>query len=72
MKNGKITGMLKNVTYHSMTTDFWNSIDALGDESELVQSGTDICGKGEPIQIAQMTHACVPVRVRDIHVGRAS
>ncbi|MBE9043927.1 TldD/PmbA family protein [Pleurocapsales cyanobacterium LEGE 10410] len=72
IKNGKIVGMLKNVTYHSMTTDFWNSIDALGGESELVQCGTDICGKGEPMQIAQMTHACVPVRVRDIHVGRAT
>ncbi len=72
VKNGKITGMLKNVTYHSMTTDFWNSIDALGDESELVQCGTTMCGKGEPMQIAQMTHACVPVRVRNIHVGRAS
>ncbi|MDJ0590067.1 MAG: TldD/PmbA family protein [Pleurocapsa sp. MO_226.B13] len=72
VKNGKITGMLKNVTYHSMTTDFWNSVDALGGESELVQCGTNMCGKGEPMQIAQMTHACVPVRVRDIHVGRAS
>ncbi len=72
VKQGKITGMLKNVTYHSMTTDFWNSIDALGGESELVQCGTNMCGKGEPMQMAQMTHACVPVRVRDIHVGRAS
>ncbi|MEM7593804.1 MAG: TldD/PmbA family protein [Cyanobacteria bacterium P01_A01_bin.83] len=72
VKNGKITRMLKNVTYHSMTTDFWNSIDALGGESELVQCGTNMCGKGEPMQVAQMTHACVPVRVRDIHVGRAS
>ncbi|MFM2311359.1 MAG: hypothetical protein RLZZ04_635 [Cyanobacteriota bacterium] len=72
VKNGKITGMLKNVTYHSMTTDFWNSIDALGGESELVQCGTNMCGKGEPMQIAQMTHACVPVRVRDIQVGRGS
>ena len=72
VKQGKITGMLKNVTYHSMTTDFWNSIDALGGESELVQCGTTMCGKGEPMQVAQMTHACVPVRVRDIHVGRAS
>ncbi|MEO0844898.1 MAG: metallopeptidase TldD-related protein, partial [Cyanobacteria bacterium J06648_1] len=70
VKNGKVTGMLKNVTYHSMTTDFWNSIDALGGESELVQCGTNMCGKGEPMQIAQMTHACVPVRVRDIQVGR--
>jgi TldD protein len=72
VKNGKITGMLKNVTYHSMTTDFWNSIDALGGESELVQCGTNMCGKGEPMQIAQMTHACVPVRVRDIQIGRGS
>ena len=72
INNGRITRMLKNVTYHSMTTDFWNSIDALGGESELVQCGTNICGKGEPMQMAQMTHACVPVRVRDIHVGRAS
>jgi TldD protein len=72
VKNGKITGMLKNVTYHSMTTDFWNNIDALGGESELVQCGTNMCGKGEPMQIAQMTHACVPVRVRDIQVGRGS
>ena len=72
VKNGKVTQMLKNVTYHSMTTDFWNSIDLLGGESELVQCGTDICGKGEPMQVAQMTHACVPVRVRDIQVGRGS
>ncbi len=72
VKNGKVTRMLKNITYHSMTTDFWNSVDALGGESELVQCGTNMCGKGEPMQIAQMTHACVPVRVRDIHVGRAS
>ena len=71
VKNGKVTGMLKDVTYHSMTTDFWNQVDALGGESELAQCGTDICGKGEPMQIAQMTHACVPVRVRNIHVGRA-
>ncbi|MEL6496114.1 MAG: TldD/PmbA family protein [Cyanobacteria bacterium J06623_7] len=72
VKNGQITGMLKNVTYHSMTTEFWNSIDLLGGESELEQCGTNMCGKGEPMQIAQMTHACVPVRVRDIQVGRGS
>lgn len=72
VKNGKITGMLKNVTYHSMTTDFWNSIDAIGDRSEWEQCGTNMCGKGEPMQIAQMTHGCVPVRVKEIKVGRSS
>ncbi|MBP0016097.1 MAG: TldD/PmbA family protein [Cyanobacteria bacterium SBLK] len=72
IEKGKIVGMLKNVTYHAMTTDFWNRIDAIGGESEWMQCGVDNCGKGEPMQIAQMTHACVPVRVRDIEVGRSS
>lgn len=69
IENGRVAGMLKNVTYHSMTTDFWNSIDAIAPESELMQCGTNMCGKGEPMQLAQMTHACVPVRVQNIHVG---
>jgi TldD protein len=70
VEKGKIVGMLKNVTYHSMTTDFWNSVDAIGNAAERMQYGTNMCGKGEPIQMAQMTHACVPVRVRDIQIGR--
>lgn len=69
VEKGKVVGMLKDVTYQAMTTDFWNQIDAIGPASELVQCGTNICGKGEPMQTAQMTHACVPVRVRDIQIG---
>ena len=72
VEKGKVVGMLKNVTYQSMTTDFWNRVDAIGPASERMQCGTDICGKGEPMQVAQMTHACVPVRVRDIQIGRGS
>ena len=71
VKNGKITGMVKDLTYHSITTDFWQQVDALGGADEWQQYGTNICGKGEPIQIAQMTHGCVPVRVRDIQIGRS-
>lgn len=72
VEKGKVVGMLKDVTYHAMTTDFWNSIDAIGPASEWEQCGTNICGKGEPMQLAQMSHACVPVRVRDIQIGGAS
>jgi len=69
VEKGKVVGMLKDVTYQAMTTDFWNQIDAIGPASERVQCGTNMCGKGEPMQVAQMTHACVPVRVRDIQIG---
>ncbi|MGB7445010.1 MAG: TldD/PmbA family protein [Coleofasciculaceae cyanobacterium] len=71
VEKGKVVGMLKDVTYHSMTTDFWNSIDAIGPVSEREQWGTNMCGKGEPMQVAQMSHACVPVRVRNIQIGGA-
>jgi len=71
VKDGKIAAMVKDLTYHSMTTDFWQKVDALGGADEWEQCGTNICGKGEPIQIAQMTHGCVPVRVQDIEIGRS-
>ncbi len=70
IKNGKLNGMVKNLTYQSMTTDFWNNVDAIGTEAELEQRGTAMCGKGEPMQVAQMTHACVPIRVQNITIGR--
>lgn len=69
VKNGKLAGMVKNATYRSTTPEFWNSVDALGPASEWEPHGTAFCGKGEPIQIAQMTHGCVPVRVRDVPVN---
>lgn len=72
VEKGKVVGMLKDVTYQSATTDFWNSVDAVGPVSEREQCGTNMCGKGEPMQVAQMSHACVPVRVRDIQIEGAS
>jgi len=71
VKDGKITGMVKDLTYHSMTTDFWQQVDAIGSAADWEQCGTNICGKGEPMQIAQMTHGCVPVRVQNIQIGRS-
>lgn len=70
IKNGQLQGMVKNLTYQSMTTEFWNKVEAIAPASELEQRGTDMCGKGEPMQIAQMTHACVPIRVGNITIGR--
>ncbi|UZQ53384.1 TldD/PmbA family protein [Trichothermofontia sichuanensis B231] len=70
IEQGRCVGMLKDVTYQASTTQFWNAVDAIGPASAWEQQGTRFCGKGEPLQIAQMTHACVPVRVRNIQVGR--
>ncbi len=72
IKNGKIVGMLKNVTYQSITPKFWGSCDAICDERFWVPNGVLTCGKGDPMQIAQMTHGASPARFRQIDVGGAS
>ncbi|HSV73655.1 MAG TPA: TldD/PmbA family protein [Chthonomonadales bacterium] len=71
IKRGKIVGMLKNVTYQSMTTAFWGSCDAVCDERHWVPNGVMNCGKGDPMQIAQMTHGAAPARFRNVRVGAA-
>ncbi len=72
IEKGRIVGMVKDLTYQSNTTEFWGNVDAIGPATERELQGTSICGKGEPMQVAQMSHACVPVRVRNIRIGRAT
>ena len=69
IKNGKITQMLKDVTYQAITTEFWNSCDAICDKRFWVPYGIMGCGKGDPMQVAQMTHGSAPARFRKIKVG---
>jgi len=69
IKNGKITGMLKDVTYQAITPEFWGSCDAICDERFWEPAGVINCGKGDPGQIAKMTHGASPSRFRNIKVG---
>ena len=71
VKGGKITGMLKNVTYQSITPAFWNACDAICDERFWVPNGVVNCGKGDPMQVQKMTHGAAPARFRGITVGAA-
>ncbi len=71
IKHGKVVGMLKNVTYQAMTTDFWNACDAVADERFWVKNGVLNCGKGDPMQVSQMTHGASPARFRNIRIGAA-
>ena len=69
IKNGKITRMLKNVNYQAITTEFWNSCDAICDERSWEPHGVTNCGKGDPVQISRITHGSSPARFRNINVG---
>ena len=71
IKNGRKGAILKDVTYQAITPEFWGSLDAVCDERFWVPYGVTNCGKGDPGQVAQMTHGSAPARFRQINVGGA-
>jgi len=72
IKGGKIIGMLKDVAYQGNTVEFWNSCDAVCDESEYKLGGSFFCGKGEPGQVAPVSHGCAPARFRKVNILNTS
>jgi len=70
IRNGKRAGMLKAALYQSRTPTFWNACDATCDERHWRAHGVMNCGKGDPMQIAQMTHGAAPTRFRKIRICR--
>jgi TldD protein len=71
IRNGKVGEILRRFTYHSHNPEFWNSVDAICCEQEWQPQGVINCGKGQPLQIAQLTHGSAPLRLRNIMIGRA-
>jgi TldD protein len=68
IKNGKRGDMLRDVAYQGRTPDFWNSMDALGDQSTYFLGGTLFCGKGQPSQSAAVSHGAPAARFRQVNV----
>jgi len=71
IKGGKIGGMIKNPSYSGITTEFWNSCDAICSGDHWTLWGTPNCGKGQPQQTMGTGHGAAPARFRDIRVGVA-
>lgn len=64
IKNGRLVGQLKDVAYQSRTPDFWGSMVAVGGPETYLLGGALNCGKGQPGQVAPVSHGC-PVAVFD-------
>lgn len=65
---GKLGPMLRDVAYQGRTVPFWNGMDGLGDASTYFLGGAFNCGKGQPMQIAPVSHGCPPARFRNVTV----
>ncbi len=69
IRKGKRVRMLKNPTYQGITTQFWNSCDFVCGPEAWLPWGVVNCGKGQPGQVADMTHGAAPARFRKLQVG---
>ncbi len=68
VRNGKLSGMLRDVAYQSNTPVFWNSLDMIGGKSSYWLGGAFNDGKGEPSQINSVSHGCPPSRFRNVTI----
>jgi TldD protein len=71
IKGGKKGRMLKNPSYSGITTEFWNSCDAICSRDHWTLWGTPNCGKGQPQQTMGTGHGASPSRFRNVRVGVA-
>ncbi|HEU0302313.1 MAG TPA: TldD/PmbA family protein, partial [Longimicrobium sp.] len=68
IRNGRVTGMLKDVAYQMRTPEFWNSMDLIGGRSTYFVGGSFNDGKGQPSQSNAVSHGCPPARFRGVNV----
>ena len=68
IKNGQLAGQLRDVAYQATTTDFWTAMEAVGGPQTYVLGGAFNCGKGQPGQVAPVSHGCPSVVMRGIRI----
>jgi TldD protein len=72
ISGGRLAGQLRDVAYQATTTDFWNAMEAVGGPQTYVLGGAFNCGKGQPSQIAPVSHGCPAVLMRGIRILNAA
>jgi TldD protein len=68
IENGRLAGQLRDVAYQATTTDFWGSMEAVGGPQTYVLGGAFNCGKGQPGQIAPVSHGCPAALMRGVRI----
>jgi TldD protein len=71
IKGGKKGRMIKHPSYSGITTEFWNSCDAICSRDYWTLWGTPNCGKGQPMQTMGTGHGASPARFKNVRVGVA-
>jgi TldD protein len=69
IRNGRLGRMLRDATYTGVTPTFWGSLDGLGGPETWRLYGLTNCGKGQPGQLAHVSHGAPAARFRNVQVG---
>jgi TldD protein len=68
IRDGRLAGQVKDFAYQATTTDFWGSMEAVGGPQTYLLGGAFNCGKGQPGQIAPVSHGCPAALFRGVNV----
>ncbi|WP_406313912.1 TldD/PmbA family protein [Streptosporangium sp. NBC_01639] len=68
IENGRLAGQVRDVAYQATTTDFWQSMAAVGGPQTYVLGGAFNCGKGQPGQVAPVSHGCPSALFRNVRI----
>jgi TldD protein len=68
IRNGRLSGQLRDAAYQGVTTEFWGSMEAIGGESTYVVGGAFNCGKAQPGQVAAVSHGCPSALFRGVRI----
>ena len=68
IKGGRLVGQVKDVAYQATTTDFWGSMTRVGGPSTYLLGGAFNCGKGQPGQVAPVSHGCPAALFENVNV----
>ncbi|MFK4037506.1 TldD/PmbA family protein [Nonomuraea wenchangensis] len=68
ISHGKLAGQIRDFAYQATTTDFWLSMEAVGGPGTYVLGGAFNCGKGQPGQVAPVSHGCPSALFRGVRM----
>lgn len=66
--DGELVGQVRDAAYQATTTDFWNSMEAVGGPDTWLLGGAFNCGKAQPGQVASVSHGCPTSLFRNVRI----
>jgi TldD protein len=66
--DGELVGQVRDAAYQATTTEFWNSMEAVGGPETWQLGGAFNCGKAQPGQVAAVSHGCPTSLFRGVRI----